>query len=150
MDGRQPHVGSPAASSAPGAGILRSCSRAGSLGFGNEPRQRILGSPYGRVRIPLARRGSAEGGEEIGKEGCEEIRREGGEEDRQEIREEGRKEVGEEDREEAGEEDREEAGEEIRRAASRQEEGFRARRSEPQLALEPEAASEEARASLRR
>ena len=142
MDGRQPHVGSPAASSAPGAGILRSCSRAGSLGFGNEPRQRILGSPHGSDCIPLARCGSAKGREEIGKEGCEEVRREDGEEGRQEIREEDRKEV--------GEEDREEAGEEIRRTASRQEEGVRARRSEPQLALEPEAASEEARASLRR
>ena len=158
MDGRQPHVRSPPVSGAPDAGTLEPGLPARSGPLGVDAGQRLVGPArrWGRLAgaprgFPLDceegqrkfRRGSPpEGGEEID------------EEDRQEVGEEVGEEVDEEDcrevREEIDEEDRREVREEVRRTAPRQEEGICAQCGKPWRADDPQAAGQEARASLTR
>ena len=156
MDGRQPHVRSPAAPGAPGAGLLQSGFRAESDRLGIDAGQRFIGRPQHGGQFPLApgRGAHLVRRVHVGQKVHVELRRPGLAEVHQEILEEVRQdvgeEIGEEVRREVGKEIREEGHEEDVHAAPGQEEGFRARSGEPRRALDAEAAGQEARASLTR
>ena len=142
MDGRQPHVRSPPVSGAPDAGTLEPGLPAGSGPLGVDAGQRLVGPARRWGRLAGAPRGFPLDCEE----GQRKFRRGSPPEGGEEIDEEDRQEV----REEVDEEDREEVREEVRRTAPRQEEGICAQCGKPWRADDPQAAGQEARASLTR
>ena len=142
MDGRQPHVRSPPVSGAPDAGTLEPGLPARSGPLGVDAGQRLVGPARRWGRLAGAPRGFPLDCEE----GQRKFRRGSPPEGGEEIDEEDRQEV----REEVDEEDREEVREEVRRTAPRQEEGICAQCRKPWRAVDPQAAGQEARASLTR